>query len=191
MSGHESLLLRSIPYGPADTIGILNGNIEKIPFTGGLIVGNGTLDHMPQVIELVAQIFHSHPTLLPCPVMRMFRIHRTSGIQISVRFLGSGYNSENTIDVFLQPLVGIGLQRIAGTLDGFVNICIVKRETLHLIVFAGMGSFLKVFNASRLLRLPESQRNSNLTAGFQSLPPEMIRHFYRSKRNRIDRIARM
>lgn len=106
MSGHESLLLRSIPYGPADTIGILNGNIEKIPFTGGLIVGNGTLDHMPQVIELVAQIFHSHPTLLPCPVMRMFRIHRTGGIQISVRFLGSGYNSENTIDVFLQPLVG-------------------------------------------------------------------------------------
>ena len=62
MAGHKNLL----PFPRADftthAVGITDGNIQKVPFSRGLVMRDGTLHHVAEVIKLVAQVLHFFPT---------------------------------------------------------------------------------------------------------------------------------
>ena len=137
----------------------------------------------------MAQLFHFLPAFTTSPFMRMFRIHGTRGKQISIRFLCGSYNHQHTVNVLFQLLIRISLKQIAGSFNSLVHIRIIKRIACHLIIFTRMSSHFKVFVASGFLTFTKSQWNSYFTTGFQTLSPERIRQFNRSKRNRINRIA--
>ena len=46
MAGNANELSGLIPYLPFHTIGILNGDVKEVFFSGGLIMSDGALYHM-------------------------------------------------------------------------------------------------------------------------------------------------
>ena len=191
MSRHQALLVRPVAYRLADAVGVADGYIQEVPFSGSLVMGYSTLYHVSQVIEFMAQVLYSHPALRSCPIMGMLRVHGTGGIQVSIRFLRSGNNRQHAVYIPLQLLIGISLQRVAGPLNGLVYVGIIEGEPFYFILFTGMSCFHKVFIASRLLTFAECQRDGYFTACPEALSPEAVRHFDGSKRHRGDGVARM
>ena len=117
----------------------------------------------------MAQHFYLAPAGSTRPTVRMFRIDGTSGIEISVWLLRSTHHIEHTVDIGLHLLVGIGLQDIAGSLDGLIDIGIIKREAHKLAhvpllgietgmsrMLQGIGSHLEILVAVLTLALAES-----------------------------------
>ena len=188
MSRYIFLLFGPVADFAADTIGIFNGNIKEVSLSGSLIMRYGSFDHVPQIVEFMAQVLYGYPAFFSCPVVRMLRVHGTGGIEIAVRFLGSGNNDEYTVDVFLQLLVRIGLQGVTGSFYCFVYVGIVERESFYFICIAGMGRFYKAFVTPCLFAFAECQRNSYFTARLKALSPETVRHFDGGKRYRVNRI---
>ena len=109
MSGDTDLLSFACTDFTAYAVGISDGDIEEVLLSGGLVVGDGAFHHVPQVVELVAQVFYLFPAFVSRPFMGMFRIHGSAGIKVSVRFLCGGYNDEHAVNVFGQFLIGIRL----------------------------------------------------------------------------------
>ena len=176
MAGHKNLL----PFPRADftthAVGITDGNIQKVPFSRGLVMRDGTLHHVAEVIKLVAQVLHFFPTSASRPVMRTLGIHRAARVQIAVRLLRCRHNGQHAVDIRLQLLVRIGLQQVACAFYRLVHVRIVERKTFHLVIFARMGRLDKVFISAALFTFTEGQRDGNLTACLQALPPKGIRH---------------
>ena len=176
MAGHKNLL----PFPRADftthAVGITDGNIQKVPFSRGLVMRDGTLHHVTEVIKLVAQILHFFPTPASRPGVRMFGVHRAARIQIAVRLLCCSHNSQHAVDIRLQLLVRIGLQQIACAFYRLVHVRIVERKTFYLVIFAWMSRFDKVLISAALFTFTEGQRNRNLTTRLQALSPKGIRH---------------
>ena len=137
----------------------------------------------------MTQVFHFFPSFTTRPFMRMLRVHGTGSIQITVRFLCSRHYHQYAIDILVQLLIRVSLHRIACPLDCFIHIRVIKRETFNLIIVTGMSRFCKVFISPGLFAFAERKRYSHLTAGFQSLPPKAIGHFYRCERYRRNRIS--
>ena len=109
MSGDTNLLPFACTDFTAYAVGVSDGDIEEVLLPGSLVVGDGAFHHVSQVVELVAQVFHLFPTFASRPFMGMFRIHGAAGVEVSVRFLCSGYDDEHAVDVFGQFLIGICL----------------------------------------------------------------------------------
>ena len=136
---------------------------------------HGSIEHMAQIIKLMAQLFHLFPPLHASPRVRMPRVHRACRVEIAVRLLRLGHDIEHTVDVSLKPFVGEALQHIARTLDGFVDIGIVEgelHELVHHIIVARMSGLHEVFVAMFRLALAERQRNRHLLHCFQSFAEE-------------------
>ena len=86
----------------ADTVGITTGNVEERAFAGSLIVSDGAFDHVTEIVELMTEILYEFPTMLTCPLMRVFRVHGTTGIEIAVRFLSCLDDGQDTVHVLLS-----------------------------------------------------------------------------------------
>ena len=91
------------------TVGISLGNIQELVTSCSLIVCTGSIDHVAQVVQLMAEEVLSLPALLARPMVRMFRINGTGGIEIAVRLLGSSDNVQHRVYIGSQFLVWIGL----------------------------------------------------------------------------------
>ena len=188
MPRYVFLLLRAVADFAADTVGIFNGNIEEVSFSGSLIMCYSSFYHVPQIVELMTQVLYRYPTLFSCPVVRVLRVHGAGCIKVTVRFLCSGNNDEYAVNVLLQFLVRIGLQRVTGSFYCFVYIGIVEREALYFVGIAGMCCLYKVFVTSRLFTFAECQRDGYFTACLKALSPKVVRHFNGSKGDRVYRI---
>ncbi len=191
MAGNSYNLTFAVADLSANTVGVLNGNIQEVTFAGSLIMSNGSFDHVSQVVKFVAEILYFFPAFRSGPFMGMFRILGAGSKQIAVGFLGGSHNNEYAVDVFVQRFVGISLHGIAGSFDGFVHVGIVKGITFYFVFGTWIGGPYKILVTSGFLAFTESQRNGDLAAGFESLSPEDIRHLDRSKGNRIDGITVM
>ena len=151
---------------------------------------------MAQVVQLMAALLFPTPSLCTRPGVRMFRVLGTSGIKVAVRLLSCGNDIDNAIDIGTQLLVGIGLQQVAGPLNGFVGVCIVEGESPFLDgkdlrgVFQMCSCIVEVGITSCLLTLRESKGNRYFSAGLQPLSPESAgSHFHRGKGNGINGIT--
>ena len=116
----------------ADHIRITDGNIEELTASSSLIMGDGTFNHMAKVIELMTQVFFLTPTLIASPLMWFLWILGARGIEVPVRLLSRGNNIENRVDICHEFLIRIGLQNIAGTLNGLVGIGIIESQSADL-----------------------------------------------------------
>jgi hypothetical protein len=115
------------------TIRILDGNVEEILLACSLIMSHSSFAEMTEIVELMGEVFHPFPALGASPVVRVLRVLCTGSIEITVRFLTRSNDSNHAVHIFVQtpPLelgVGIGLQEVAGTLDGLVWVSVVEGE---------------------------------------------------------------
>ena len=124
---HERLSLVG-PHLLARHVRIAAGNVQELSFARSLPVGHGTLHHVPQVVQLVAQFLLLHPTRLAGPVVRVGRVLRTRRVEVAVGLLRPADDVYHRVTVGLQPLVGIGLQDIGSALQRLVGVGIVERE---------------------------------------------------------------
>ena len=120
--------------------------------------------------------------------MGMFRIHGSAGIKVSVRFLCGGYNDEHAVNVFGQFLIGIRLQQVAGTFDGFVYVRIVESQSAYFNGITGMGCVDEVLVSSGFLAFAECQGDGYLSARVEALSPEGVGYFHRGERYGINGI---
>ena len=126
VAGHYTCLPLVGTYLATHTVGISDGNVEEFARPRGLIMGDSCFHHVSKVIELVAQVFLLHPALGARPFVGVCGVHGACRIEISVRLLCGSNDIEHRVDVGLQFLVGIGLQEVAGALNGFVWVGVVK-----------------------------------------------------------------
>ena len=195
MSGHTIHLPLPKSDLAADTVGIADGDVEEVALARGLIVGNGTFEHVAKVVELMAQHLDLLPALGAMPLVRVLGVHGPGGVEVTVGLLSALHNLEHRIDIGHKTLVGIGLQRITGTFDGLIDIGVVERETFHLDVFGVLAcqltrSNLEIAVTARLLTLRKSQGDGHLAAGLKALSPETVTHLDLGKWHRRDGVTR-
>ena len=126
MTRHDAGLSRVRTYLFTYHIGIADGDVEELTATSSLIVSDGSLYHVSEVVELVAQVFLLAPAGVASPLMGLTRILGARGIEIAVRLLSRGNHVEHRVDIGYELLVRIGLQDVTGALDGLVGVCVVE-----------------------------------------------------------------
>ena len=195
---HHTSLTGVRTYLLASHVGIATGNVEKLGAACSLPMRHGAFNHVAEVIELVAQVFLLHPTLVASPVVRVGRVLRTGGIEVAVGLLCRRDDVDDRVAVGLQLLVRIGLQDIGGTLDGLVGVGIVEGiahavDLEHLRgVLQVLGGILEVLVAPLALALRESQGDGHVATGLKALSPERAgRHLHCRERHGRDGIARL
>ena len=126
MSRHHAGLSRFGSHLTDDTVGVAYGDVKEVAASRGLIVCDGSLYHMSEVIELVAEILFFRPPLVASPLMRMLRVLCSGSIEITVGLLRTADDRDHAVDIVSQFGVGIGLENIAGSLNGLVGIGVVE-----------------------------------------------------------------
>ncbi len=116
---------------PAYAIGIADGDVEELPRACGLVMRDGTLYHVAEIIQLVAETLFLRPSLAACPLVRMCRVLRACGVQVAVRLLRGANDVKDGVDISLQLLVRVGLQHIRCTLDGFVRVGVIEGKAAY------------------------------------------------------------
>ena len=99
----------------------------------------------------MAQILLHAPALVASPEMRMLWVLCTGGIEVSVSLLSWSNDIEHAVDICLEFLVRVGLEYVAGTLDGLVWVGVVEtvgHQFAYIIGVARMCSALKVLVSS-------------------------------------------
>jgi len=162
--GHHACLPRLGSYLTHHAVGIAYGDVQELAAAGGLPVCHGTLNHVSEVVQLMAQVFFLAPSLVARPVMRVLGVLCTCGVEIAVGFLRLTDDVEHRVDIVLHLLVGVGLQDIARALDGLVRVGVVERqrhEFRHVVALARMSGALKVLVSALALAFAESQGNGH------------------------------
>ena len=189
MARHTHHLTGIVANFTTHTVGIFDGYVKKIAFACGLKMGNGALDHVSEIIELVAKILHSLPTLGPSPFVRMLGIHGARSVEIAVRLLRCSHNNQHAVDVGVEFRVGIGLHKVRCTLDCLVHIGVVERQTAYGDSVGRMCGLDEIIVTPRLLAFAESQGDGDVAARLEPLAPEIVGHFHRRERHLPYRIA--
>ncbi len=78
--GHHACLPCLWAHLATSHVGIAAGYVEELAFARGLPVGHGALHHVPQVIELVAQVLLLHPAAVAGPVVGVGGVLRACGV---------------------------------------------------------------------------------------------------------------
>ena len=169
------------------TVGIAAGNVKELGTARCLIMGAGSIHHMSEVVEFVTRMFLCCPTSVCRPSVGMLRVDGTGGIEIAVGFLGCSHHVEHGVDVGFKFRIGISLQNIRGSFDGFIDIGIVEREPHKLRhiplrgLKAGMsrmlkcvGSHLEILVAVLALAFRECQRDGHLAGCLDTVAPERV-----------------
>ena len=151
MSRYHTSLSWVRTYFANHAVGIADSDVEELAATCSLPMSHGTLHHVTEVVELMAQVFLHAPALVACPEVRMLRVLCTGGIEISVSLLSRSDDVEHAVDIRLEFLVRVGLEHVAGTFDGLVWVGIieaVRHQLAHVVTIARLSSALKVLVSS-------------------------------------------
>ena len=95
MTWHHTSLTCIRSHLTDDTVSITFGDIQEFFASCRLIVGAGSIHHVTEVIQLMAQEVLHFPALLACPMMWMRRVDGTGGIQVTVWLLGSTHHVQH------------------------------------------------------------------------------------------------
>ena len=136
----------------------------------------------------MAEVLHLTPACGACPVVRFLGVLCACRVEVSIGLLCRCNDTQYTIDIEFQLLVGVGLQDVAGSLDGLVGVGVIKRESSAVYleelgrVLHALGSVGEVGISPLALALAESQRYGHLTACLEALAPEaFVLNLYRSE----------
>ena len=108
-------------------VSAFGGDVQEARLARRLIVGDGGLVEMPEVVELMAH-FEIRPTLLPHPVNGRGAADSPDRVQVSVRFLGPRDPVDDPVHDFIEPGVGTGRHGVGSRLDRLVDIGVVEGE---------------------------------------------------------------
>ena len=105
MSGDLDLLVGAGTYLTAYAVGVFDGDIQEVALACGLVVCDGTFDHVSEVVELVA-VLDLRPALRAGPSVRALGIARAGCIEVTVRLLCGGDQNQDTVYVSLEFSTG-------------------------------------------------------------------------------------
>ena len=137
----------------------------------------------------MAEVLYRGPTLLTGPVVGMGRVLGSRRIEVAVGLLGCGHDVNHAVDISLEFLIGIVVQTVSGTFDGFVDIGIVERKACHFVLLARVRGTHKVGIAFVFLALGKGQGDGHITTGLDTRTPEWARDMHSGKRHRGDGIT--
>ena len=201
MARHHAGLSGLVAHFAAHAVGILDGHVEEVPLACGIVVGHSGFAEVAEVVELMAEVFHTLPTLLASPLVGMLRVLGARGVEVAVRLLPRGNHGNHAIHILVQPSpleagIGVGLQQITRPFDSLVGVGVVEGigallDFKHFRrVFQVRSRIAEVGVAARLLALREGKRNGHVLTGLQSLSPEgVLSHFYFCERHLRDGVA--
>ena len=160
---------------------------------------HGSLAEVSEVVELMAQVFYLRPAFWTSPSVWMLRILCSCRVEVTVGFLCTGDDGDDRVNVCLEFLVGVGLEKITRSFDSLVGVGVVEGVAHNAIHLEHLGWIFQMFCrigeigvASFRLTFTERQWNSDISAGFQSLSPEGTwSDLYTCERNRCDGVARL
>jgi len=87
-------------------------NVEKRALSGRVIVGYSRLIQMAQVVEFMTVDAFQTPPFGSGPWVRMLRVNRARGVQITIRFLRCANLRDQAVDVSLKGGIGVNAERI-------------------------------------------------------------------------------
>ena len=187
VSRHYLVLTGVGTHFPDHAVGIPLGDVKELGAARSLVMGAGGIHHVAEIIELVAQYLHHAPSLVARPSVWMSRIDGAGGVEVAVWLLCCTHHVKHTVDVSHHFLVGIGLEDVAGSLDGLVHVGVVEGESHELAhvplrriqtrvtgMLQGIGSHLEVLVAMLALTFGECQGHRRLARRLQSVSPEGI-----------------
>ena len=175
VAGHHARLPRARANLFHDAVGISYGNVQKLAAACGLPVGYGSLDHVAEVVEFVAQYLFRPPSFVAYPRVRVPWVLSARRIEVSVRFLGFADYVQHAVDIGLEFFVGKGLEYVARALDCFIGVGVVEAEEhefRHVIVLARADGALEVVIPSLGLAFAESQGDCHFPRRLEPLPPK-------------------
>ncbi len=108
-----------------EQFGVLQGDVEQVPFARGQEVGRGGLVEMTGVVEFVTAA-QTLPALGPEPAAQAARIVGAGCVEVAVRFLGRADQGDDRVQIGLQRRIGPGHQGVGGPLDGLVHVGVVE-----------------------------------------------------------------
>ena len=166
VSGNDACLSFTGSDFTHNAVGVADRYVEEVPLAGRLVVGDGSFDHVTEVVKFVTQDLFLGPPGVSRPFVGMEGIHCPCGIEVSVTFLCGGDDRENAVDVGLQFGVGVGLENVARALYRLVDVGVVEGEPSDFVseIDGGMhllGRFDEVFVASGFLAFGEGQGNGD------------------------------
>ena len=131
--------------------------------------------------------FFLDPSFRSGPLVWMRRIDGACGVEVTVGFLCGSYNIEDAVDILFEAVVGIGLEYIACTFDGFIDIGIVEGKSHQLAdvpfgslqtvvtrVLQRIGSHFEVVVAMGCFAFFEGQRDGYFACCFDALAPKSL-----------------
>src|SRR5262245_47298060 len=101
---------------------------------------DGGFVEMAQVIKLVTvHLFHL-PSFLSCPLVRMLRINRASGVKITVRLLGRADLRDQAVEIRFELRVWVNAERVRSAFEHFVDVGVVERVAGRLLVLKPLAT---------------------------------------------------
>ena len=113
--------------GLVEQVGGLERDVEQRPLAGGLVVRDGRLVEMAEVVELVAVHLLQFPALRAGPGVRVGGIDGAGGVEVAVRLLRRGDLRDQAVDVGFELGIGLHAERVGGALDDLVEVGVVER----------------------------------------------------------------
>ncbi len=173
----------SVAKNGVDEVGAFDGNIEDLPFPGGLVVCGGRFVKMAEVIELVAQVVHLFPTVFANPFVPVFAHDGAVGKQVTVVFLRFTNQINKRIDFGFERRIGEHLERVGGPFNNFVDVGVVERvrRTKHaLFQTPGNG---EVFNTAGFVAFLNGDGDGHIVVGTNPFGPEIVGYLHAGKRH--------
>ena len=174
----------------------LDRHIEQGAFAGRLIMRDGRLVQMADIIKLmtVAVIAFQTAAVIQPPFRagdprRVIGMDGARRVQITVRLLRGRDLGNQLVQIRIQFRIGRQRETIGCALDHFVDIRIVKRRPAELAGHQAAG-FRKVVDASGLFAFFERIPDGHGMIGLEPVPPEPGPQLDRRERQRPHRIIR-
>ena len=82
-------------------VGVLDGDVQEVPFACGLIMSHSSFDHVTEIVELVAEFLDFLPSFCPRPSVGVLWIHSAGGVKIAIGLLASFDDQQDAVDVGL------------------------------------------------------------------------------------------
>ena len=139
VSRHAHLLPLARPDVAAYAVGVPYRYVEEVALARGLVVCHSAFYHVSEVVKLVASLLNLFPSLQSHPCVRMCRVHGACRVQVAVGFLGGRHDGQHAVNVLFGALVGECLEQVARSLDGLVNVGVVKGEAAYAERVARVG----------------------------------------------------
>ena len=140
------------------------------------------LIHVSYIIQFMAVVTFIFPSFTASPRMLRIPANSTGSIKITIRFLRSSYQMNQTVHIHIQRFILLHRQQVSSSFHYLIHIRIIKRIRGIELSFHQFPRYCKIIYTMSFLTFMKSKRHGNTTNGFNTRCPEIIRKVYIGKR---------